>query len=420
MQDQGDITRSVQIFDLIEGTYNILVRAVNTVGVASPPVIKTKEVVGLSEAPNDVTGLTANVMSSNIVLSWDRPTQPKDLDVINGGSYRVKYSKRITGATWNEAIDVDEAPGQATTTVVPLNKSGTYLLKAIDSGGRASSNAATVSIDTKFSDSEEVEQLVTLQEDPDFNGTVNNMVKTASGTVLSDGVDTFDDVSSNFGGATFDNIPGDFDSIGGGYVKTGSYTSAGVIDVRDVFTVRLNSSVNAIAADTNRTWDSLGQTNWDDVPGTWDTGELSAGRLDLEVRITNDDPNSANPSWSPWQRFIAGDFTGRGFQFRFSFNKPNTELFVELDEFRITAELPTRKERFNDREISSTETFSFNRRFYFRPELSLIIQDIQPGDTAQKDLITNSDGQYTGVDITIYDDTGSVATRTVDLIARGA
>lgn len=100
-----------------------------------------KEIYGKTTSPNDVQNFNLLGVGNNALLSWDRPTDNADLDVINGGYYRIRYTSELTTPTWSGATNIGGlVSGASSTTTVPL-LAGSYLIKAYDSSGNESVNA---------------------------------------------------------------------------------------------------------------------------------------------------------------------------------------------------------------------------------------------------------------------------------------
>src|SRR5690606_14361965 len=130
------------IYDIQPGRYTFRVKAINNYGVSSAYATgDPQEIYGLTAVPADISNLSIAAMSGLAVLRWD--THP-DLDVRLGGKIHVRHSPVTSGAAWDESYSITEAlDGQSNMAVVPL-KSGTYLLKAVDSTGQYSDTETTV------------------------------------------------------------------------------------------------------------------------------------------------------------------------------------------------------------------------------------------------------------------------------------
>ena len=133
----------IEILDVKRGTYVLQVQSISASGVVfSVPVEGSPySVVGLTEEPNDITGLTLIPVSETLaVLSWK---EIPDLDVRLGGRIIIRHDPRSIGASWQTSNKiVDGVSGASTQKQVPL-LAGTYFVKAQDYLGNRSHNAAS-------------------------------------------------------------------------------------------------------------------------------------------------------------------------------------------------------------------------------------------------------------------------------------
>ncbi len=109
----------------------------------SPFANLTAEVYGKLTPPNSVTNFTMVAQGDQAKLNW---TRVEDLDVVNGGSYWIRYTSS-SSPSWASSTDVIKTiPGNLDTYSVAL-MSGSYLIKALDSTGNESGTAAIVTSD---------------------------------------------------------------------------------------------------------------------------------------------------------------------------------------------------------------------------------------------------------------------------------
>jgi hypothetical protein len=135
----------------------------------SPFASLEQEIFGKTAAPSDIEDFQLVVQGSKANLSW---TQVSDLDVINGGHYWVRYSSD-TSAAWGSSSTVERyVPGSTSSVLVPL-LNGRYLIKAVDSSGNESVNAATfnASVDVDILNLNAVE---TTTQHPNFGNDTSN------------------------------------------------------------------------------------------------------------------------------------------------------------------------------------------------------------------------------------------------------
>jgi len=239
---------------------------------------------GLLGPPADVSGLTAEVNGPTIHLEWE-PVPDLDLSY-----YRIRHSIEESGATWaNATTAVDKVPRPASAVSLPT-RPGTYHIKAIDKSGVASEDYTSVVVP-----SADIENFTTTDEqveDPTFSGTKTDCSVVSSALEITD-------VSTAPSEATYD-----FST----YIDTGS-----------VRRVRSRIEANVIRKDnTSGLFDDLPGL-FDDFPGLFDDFTGDADFADVNVKayisITQDDP-AGTPTWTDYQLFRAGEYSGRAFRFR--------------------------------------------------------------------------------------------------------
>ena len=117
-------------------------------------------VVEYPPKPDDVLTFKLNVVSQNAILTWIS-NKTLDLDF-----YRIKFSKNLVGASWENAILlVDVVAGNTITTNAMV---GTYLIKAVDVFGQESENALTIVSTLQGIDTLNAVELI--EEEPTFGG----------------------------------------------------------------------------------------------------------------------------------------------------------------------------------------------------------------------------------------------------------
>ncbi len=101
-----------------------------------------------------------------------------------------------------------------------------------------------------------------------------------------------------------------------------TYVFTGYIDTGAVRRVRSRVDINLVRLDSNSTnWDTMFPSNvlWDSWTGLWDDWSGSSGIADIDVvayiSVTQQDP-AGTPTWSAYQKIIAGVYYGRAFKFK--------------------------------------------------------------------------------------------------------
>jgi hypothetical protein len=271
--------------DIEDGDYDFRARAINTFGVKGDYNTRLSVAIsGQGDPPQDVSGLNAEVNGGSIFLQWE-PVPDLDLSY-----YRIRHSLEETGATYaNATTAVDKVPRPANSISVSA-RPGTYHIKAIDKSGIGSENYTSIVVpETNLEDFTTTD---TQTEETTFSGTKTDCSVVSNELVITD-------TSTAPSEATYD-----FSD----YVDTGSVRK---VHVRVDINVRRDDSSAGL-------WDDL-PGNFDDLPGLFDSFTGAAQFADTNVvtyiSTTDDDP-AGTPTWSSYQEFRAGDFSGRAFRFR--------------------------------------------------------------------------------------------------------
>jgi hypothetical protein len=388
----------ISIADLAEGeTYDIELRYVTPAGVSSAAlVIAGHRVEGTAALPSDVTGFVINVLGDTAHLSWDAVA---DLDLDH---YTLRFSPQLSNAGWNSAIDlvVRIAP-DATSLSVPA-AIGTYLVKAVDVGGRYSANPSIAV--TAVNGLPDQNAVLTVTESPGFAGThASTGVSTGALQLAgSDSIDDWPDIDAVL----------NVDIGNDGALTSGIYTFADSIDLGAVYTSRLTAGIAVSGIDLNSTIDT-----WDDVDLVEDFDgavDPSLWSLALQLRFTSDSP-AGSPLWSGWMPFVVGDYTARAFEFRVLLASAVSNVTPSVSLLTVDVDMPDRT--VSGRSIASAAggtTVSFSAPFRATPAITITPQDMATGDYY---AITSPSAADFG--IRFFNSAGTGISRTFDYLARG-
>lgn len=293
------------IDDLAPGLYDFRVRVVNIAGgVSAWTSTVTRQLLGLTAAPADVTGFSVIKSGGVGYAQW---TLHPDLDVRQGGAIVVRHSPLTSGAVWADGVIYEEFAGNAVNGSIAL-KTGTYMVKARDSSGNWSTTAATFVA---------TEGLVTgfttagsVTEHTAFSGSKTDVV-----------------YDGGLGGIKLDT--GD---------ALGTYTFNSTLDLTTVATRRFESSLEALSYDEGVLFDST-PGDFDDASGTFDGTEINDCDVTLYGRFTDDNP-AGSPTWGPWVPFFVADFTCRAAQFKAELTRVNTNHNIVVTELSVAAKIP--------------------------------------------------------------------------------
>jgi hypothetical protein len=296
-----------RVVDLDTGDYDFRARAVNTFGVRGEwEYLSGISADGLLGPPADVSGLTAEVNGASIHLEWE-PVADLDLSY-----YRIRHSVEETGATWaNATTAVDKVPRPASAVTVPT-RPGTYHIKAVDKSGIASEGYTSVVVPE--ANIEDFTTTDTQVEDPTFSGTKTDCSVVSSALEITD-------PSTAPSEATYD-----FST----YIDTGS-----------VRRVRSRVEANVERKDnTSGLWDDLPGL-FEDLPGLFDdfTGDADFADVNVQAYIsaTDDDP-AGTPTWSSYQLFRAGEYSGRAFRFRVVLKSTSNDITPSITGLQAVVE----------------------------------------------------------------------------------
>lgn len=290
---------TADVLDIAPGLYNFRVKAVNYLGASSEYATTTRQIYGLAAAPTAPQDLYWSAIGGFAYLNW---SPSPDLDVRIGGKYVFRYSPTTTDG-WGSSTSIgNAAPGNTSQALLPL-KTGIYLIKAEDSSGVQSDNAASVIVtqDTILA----LSLISTVTEDPSFAGSKTNCAVASGSLSLTD-----------------TSLPA-------------TYLFNNVMDLTTVKRVRLTSRIQAAVinpSDLISTRTGLLST-WASISGA----QSGAADAVVFVRSTQTDP-AVSPVWTPWNRLDSGEFVARGFQYKLEMVSFDPAFTIQIDDLSVKAE----------------------------------------------------------------------------------
>jgi len=371
----------VTVPDVSHAVYDFKITPYSDFHIEGPAVTFVKTIVGLDAKPSDPTGFAGNINEGQINLSWDKST---DLDVVYGGTCEIRFhSEANASASWETAsVLVESLSGNTNNKTVPTLQ-GTFLIKFVDSRGNYSNNAA-VFISTFFDSS--FNQIDLVSEQTQWLGSKTNCTKVNNFLVL------------------------DLNQTSMTYYFNNEVDLGEVISVR--VSPKITSSVTLRGIDVDDYEDISLIDNF--------AGPLQNASLKVEVSTTQDDPNSASPTWTSYELLTVSSFTCRGLRFRFLGVAESTntrilltELGVLIDKKDITKVGDSVSSSSNDVTVSFATPFYSGIGGTTAPSIGL---GIVGGSLGDEILITSRDRN--GFSYSIYNN-GSRVSRTVDWQAIG-
>jgi hypothetical protein len=387
-----------------KATYSVRARGVNIFGVNSSSITASRTIIGQIAPPSDVENFACNIIGKEAHLSFD---PVPDLDLSH---YRINYSPLTSGAQWQNSIVLVKKLSRPGTSIVVPAKTGTYLIKAVDKLGNVSINSTEVV--TQITTIGDFTDLITNNQNPDFTGTTNDTLIT-----------TLEDNSKAIvlkGNQLFDDVPGNFDSItqtlfDGGENATvkssGNYAFSDTIDAGSVVTTQITATLEQQVTDRARIFDFV-SGNFDDQPSNFDGDANTQCSSELQISVSDD-----NSTFSAFQDFTIGDYTGRYFKFRVLLTSDNGTATPIVTAVGVVLRLESFVNSQNDLASGTgTKSVTYPKAFTLLNSIAitLSVQDMSSGD---KYAISNK--STTGFNIAFQNSGGSGVSRTFDYQAKG-
>ena len=397
-QGSGLNHRVLNVID--QSTYDVRVKAVNSLGVSSSYVSAQRTIIGAIAPPSDVENFTCNVSGADAHLSYDAVS---DLDL---AFYQIRFSNKTDGtAEWLNSVNLVTKVSRPATSITVPARVGTYLIKAVDKLGNFSSNAtAVISNVTSVTNFNAVS---TVNEHPTFAGTKNNVVISDDAIIL-DSSELFDSASGDFDDETtrfFDSGVANAD-----FLASGNYEFANVIDIGAKHTVRVTASLTQTARNPDDLFDNR-SGNFDDAKSNFD-GDTPAN-CDAHLEIATSDDNS---TFTSFQTFVIGNYTARYLKFRLVLTSSDLASTAVVQEATVTVDMPDRI--FSEDNISSgtsTKTVTFSTPF----KSTNYAVGITAENMATGDFFTVSNKTVNSFDVLFKNSSGTNISRTFDFIAKG-
>lgn len=363
--------------------------------VTATPATKTSR-------PADVDLFFSDITNEVLQLTW---TKVADLDI---AEYIVRFSPDMLG-TWDTSTLIAKASGSSSTVAVQA-RTGTYSIKAFDFNGNESETA--VYIITSIPQLSGLNIIEELTDFPTLTGakdTVNTTVAAGSitlnmSTVATDGTEV--------------------------YYSEGYYYMTSILDLDDIYTVRLQSQ---IIAEGYNSMDLM--ENWLVLSDLEAMANARSADWDVELQYRSTETfnsiadwatmasittisEGVAVNWTPWRKFLISDATGRIFQFRIKLisNKPN--VTPRVLSATVRADMPDRLESYNNLTVPITGlTTTYDGAFKgpgTTPNVQVTIENGAYGDHPSFSSKTLS-----GFTVVILDNLNNPVERTIDVSIKG-
>jgi len=397
-QGSGLNHRVLNVID--QSTYDVRVKAVNTLGVSSTYVSAQRKIVGAIEPPSDVTDFSCNILGQEAHLSW---TQIPDLDL---AFYQIRYSTLTDGTgEWANSVSLIEKVSRPATSISTVARAGTYLIKAFDKLGNASSNATAIV--SNVTSTLNFNAITSVSEHPDFDGTLTDTV-IVDDTLRLDSSELFDAASGNFDAETtrfFDSGVANAD-----FNASGNYLFADVVDIGAKHTVRITATLKQTSDDPDDLFDNRTGL-FDSQNSSFDGDTPANSNAHLEIATSDD-----NSTFTAFQNFVIGNYTARYYKFRVVLTSTDLASTPVVQEVSISIDMEDRI--FSGNDIVSgagTKTVTFTNPFKtVNYAVGITGQGMATGDFFLVESKT-----INGFNVTFKNSGGTAISKTFDFIAKG-
>lgn len=371
LPDEG--TKIVTVGPVIPGEVEVSIVAMNLAGVASVPATASATLLGKTAPPSDVSGFSIQVVGYATYLSW-APIADLDAD-----HYEIRFSPETSMVTWDNAITVSGNVAHPGNIKVVPTSTGTWLVKAVDTSGMYSRNAALIMTDA--GNLQAMNAVESLVEQPSFAGAKTNCIVDSSTLQLA------------VGHAEGIYVLGTTINIGGVATSRVSFRMAGSMVSR---------------SDVMASWPSLSSR------ASLSGGEAIGGYVRVQMRTTNTDPGGA-PVWSDWFDLALGDYSFYGAQFRILLGAPSVNFTPEISRLEITVDMEDRVDGGNDIACPVAGlSVSYAPPFIGVPSVAISAQGMATGDYY---AITAKSAD--GFTIRFFNAANTAVARTFDWVAKG-
>ena len=415
-----------QHLNVIDGaTYQVRVRAVNTIGSKSTFISTTRAIVGGVEPPSNVEDFAVELHGQDhLKLTWTPPTANSDLDI---SFYEIRFQNVTTGANWINSTNLVRCPRRKCDNAIVPARVGSYLIKAVDKNGNSSAEATIVT--TNISAIQAYKQVSTFTETPNVLTALDQMDSTfpltvkidpSGDTILSlDTVTNFDDTVGNF-----DSVEGDFE-LGGTDTTSnpnfnntnrdtkGFYNFINSFSLTQIFDGNIEPSITLDSENPYDFFDSgRGALLFDEAKAPFDgTEQLHAfHRVQVATSTTSlaDCTNFQDVTQSATFKFKFAKF-----RLKLSNDDNQTSSNVKQIDIKLNMEERTFAES-NLATSSGSKTVTFTNPFFEVPAIGVSAQNMATGD-----VFTISSKTVNGFTIAFANSSGGAVDRTFDYIAKG-
>jgi len=395
-QGKGLIHRVLNVIDGL--TYNVRVKAFNTLGASSTYTSGTRVIIGGLAPPADVTNFACNIIGGDAHLSWSPIT---DLDL---AYYTIRYSTLTTGAEWQNSVSLIEKVSRPATSCTVPARVGSYLIKAVDKSGNYSSLESTIS--TNIAAIGSYNAIVTQTESPTFSGTktnvvvVDNSLRLDSSELFDSAIGTFDSASTTL----FDAGVTKYDLY-----STGNYLFTSPVDLGASYTSRVTANITQGSDNIDNLFDDATGL-FDDAASNFDGDTPANCSAFLQIATSTD-----NITYTAFRNFVIGDYTARYLKFKIILNSTDLASTPVISALSISVDMPDRILSGNTI-VSGTGTYTvtFTQPFYSANYAVGLSANLSTGD-----YYSVANKTINGFDIAFKNSAGSGISKQFDYMAKG-
>jgi len=398
-----------EMLNVIDGsTYNVRVKAINSIGVNSSYASADRLIIGATLPPSDVKNFSVNMLgNSQMQLNWDANT---DLDV---SFYEIRYQNVTSNAQWNKSVNWLQVPRTSGTSITTNTRSGAFCIKAVDKLGNESNNE-TIIFSNIAEITENFKDIQTLTEDitaGTFDSDVALTDSSGTNSIVLDTKNDFDDLTGNF-----DSASGDFD-LGGAddnIDNEGFYTLNQTLSLSAIYDVSFIKSItiDQIEDPYDQFDNGRGVALFDDAPAPFDGNDPTNATAQLQIASSTTSLDNAT-EFQPMN--TSTTFKGRYFKFKLRLANKNNKTRAFVSGISIDVKMQKRTETGEDvASGTTTKTVTFTNPFFALPSIGIAAQNMATGD-----FFSISNKSISSFDIVFQNSSGSNINRTFDFVAIG-
>jgi len=396
-QGKGLIHRILNVIDGL--TYNVRVKAFNTLGASSTYTSGTRVIIGGLAPPADVTNFACNIIGGDAHLSWSPIT---DLDL---AYYTIRYSTLTTGAEWQNSVSLIEKVSRPATSCTVPARVGSYLIKAVDKSGNYSSLESVISTNVTAIGS--YNAIATQTESPTFSGTktnvmvLDNALRLDSSELFDSAIGLFDSASTTL----FDAGVTKYDLY-----STGNYLFSTPVDLGATYTSRVTANITQGSDNIDNLFDDATGL-FDDGASNFDGDTPANCSAFLQIATSTD-----NITYTAFRNFVIGDYTARYLKFKLILNSTDLASTPLITALSVNVDMPDRIFSGNTL-VSGTGTYTvtFTQPFYSANyAVGITAQNLSTGD-----YYSVANKTIAGFDIAFKNSAGSGISKTFDYMAKG-